>query len=157
MVISNATAILTNVSVGRHDGSTGTLTLQNGAQLFTLDALSIGRFSNSVGHVFVQGGLLSLTNDVIWVGREGTGDMTISNGTVRAKGALVALSTVVTDAVSLVVVTNMPSGSLTIAGAACCSRQISSSGRPHFDRSGNHGRRQSFNHRQRQSRPPERL
>src|SRR6266850_3995371 len=45
MVISNATAILTNVSVGRHDGSTGTLTLQNGAQVFTLDALSIGRFS----------------------------------------------------------------------------------------------------------------
>jgi len=118
MVISNATAILTNVSVGRHDGSTGTLTLQNGAQLFTLDALSIGRFSNSVGHVFVQGGLLSLTNDVIWVGREGTGDMTISNGTVRAKGALVALSTVVTDAVSLMVVTNMPSGSLTIAGGS---------------------------------------
>jgi hypothetical protein len=118
MIISNATAVLTNVSVGRHDGSTGTLIIQNGAQVFTLDALSIGRFSNSVGHVFIQGGLVSLTNDAIWVGREGMGDMTLSSGVARARAAFVALSTVVTDAVSLVVITNIPNGTLTISGGS---------------------------------------
>jgi len=118
MTISNATVVLTNVSVGRHDGSTGTLDIQNNAQVFLLDALSIGRFSNSVGHVLVEGGLLSLTNDIIWVGREGTGDMTVSNGTVRAASAYVAVSTVVTDSVTLVAVTNTPSGSLTLAGGS---------------------------------------
>src|SRR5439155_512205 len=118
MTVSNCTVVLTNVSVGRHDGATGTLTVQNNAQSYLLDALSIGRFSNSVGHVFVTGGLLSLTNDTIWVGREGNGDMTISNGTVRADAAFVALSTVVIDPNTLLPVTNVPSGTLTIAGGS---------------------------------------
>jgi T5SS/PEP-CTERM-associated repeat protein len=118
MTVSNATAWLTNVSVGRHDGSVGTLNVQNNAQMFLLDALSIGRFSNSVGHVVVTGGLLSLTNDNIWVGREGTGDMTISNGTVRALSTLVAVSTVVTDSITMLPVTNVPSGTLTLAGGS---------------------------------------
>lgn len=116
MTISNATAWLTNVSVGRHDGSVGTLTIQSNSQVYLLDALSIARFSNSVGHVFIQGGLLSLTNDIIWVGREGNGDMTVTSGTVRAAGAFVAVSTVVTDAVSSLPVTNVPFGTLTLTG-----------------------------------------
>ena len=118
MTISNSTVLLTNVSVGRHDGATGILDLQNNAHVFMLDALSIARFSGATGHVLVEGGLLSLTNDSIWVGREGTGDMTVSNGTVRAASAFVALSTVVTDAITLVVVTNIPSGTLTLAGGS---------------------------------------
>src|SRR5439155_25110918 len=107
MTISNALVLLTNVSVGRHDGATGTLNVQSNAQVFLLDALSIGRFSNSVGHVMVTGGLLSLTNDNIWVGREGIGDMTVSNGTVRAKAMFVGMAP---DP------TNRPFGTLTLAG-----------------------------------------
>jgi T5SS/PEP-CTERM-associated repeat protein len=118
MTVSNATAWLANVSVGRHDGATGTLNLQSNAQLFLLDDLSIARFSNSIGHVLVTGGLLSLTNDNVWIGREGNGDMTISNGTVRALGGFVALSTVVTDSITLLPVTNVPSGTLTLAGGS---------------------------------------
>jgi len=118
MTVSNATAWLTNVSVGRHDGAVGTLNVQRNAQVYLLDALSIARFSNSVGHVLVVGGLLSLTNDTIWVGREGTGDMPISNGIVRAANAFVAVSTVVTDSVTHVAVTNVPSGTLTLAGGS---------------------------------------
>src|SRR6267142_80949 len=117
-VSSNATALLANVSVGRHDGATGTLNVQSNAQLFLLDDLSIARFSNSIGHVLVTGGLLSLTNDNVWIGREGNGDMTISNGTVRALGGFVALSTVVTDSITLLPVTNVPNGTLTIAGGS---------------------------------------
>ena len=116
MTVTNATTWLTNVSVGRHDGSVGTFNIQSNAQVYLLDALSIGRFSNSVGHVFVTGGQLILENDNIWVGREGTGDMTVSGGTVQAISAFVALSTVTTDVVSQVVVTNVPSGTLTISG-----------------------------------------
>jgi hypothetical protein len=116
MTITNASAWLTNVSVGRHDGAVGTLTVQSNAQMYLLDALSIGRFSNAVGHVFIEGGLLSLTNDAVWVGREGIGDMTISTGTVRAAATFVALSTVVPDPITLAPVTNSPTGTLTLAG-----------------------------------------
>ena len=55
-VSNNALVLLTNVSVGRHDGATGTLNVQSNAQVFLLDTLSIARFSNSVGHVVVTGG-----------------------------------------------------------------------------------------------------
>jgi len=118
MTVSNATGWLANVSVGRHDGATGTLNIQSNGQLFLLDDLSIARFSNSIGHILVTGGLLSLTNDNVWIGREGNGDMTISTGTVRALGGFVALSTVVTDSITLLPVTNVPSGTLTLAGGS---------------------------------------
>ena len=118
LTVSNATTWLTNVSVGRHDGANGTLNVQSNAQMYLLDALSIARFSNSVGHVLVTGGLLSLTNDIVWIGREGSGDLTISNGTVRALSGVVALSTVVTDSITLLPVTNVPNGTLTIAGGS---------------------------------------
>lgn len=118
LTITNATAWLTNVSVGRHGGSEGTLTIQSNAQVYTLDALSIGRFSNSVGHVFIQGGLLSLTNDSIWVGREGSGDMTLSGGSAHAAAVFVALSTVITDSLTLLPVTNVPNGTLNLAGGS---------------------------------------
>jgi len=124
MSISNAMAWLTNVSVGRHDGAVGTLEVQNNAQVFLADALSIARFVNSIGHVVVEGGLLSLTNDTIWVGREGNGDLSISNGTVRAASTFVAVSTVTPDPNTGDPVTNTPSGSLILAGG---SLQLSSS------------------------------
>src|SRR5262249_50816411 len=41
MTVSNALVVLTNVSVGRHDGAVGTLTVQSNAQVFLLDDLSI--------------------------------------------------------------------------------------------------------------------
>jgi T5SS/PEP-CTERM-associated repeat protein len=109
MTISNATALLTNVSVGRHDGAIGTLTVQPNGSLFTVEDLSLARFANSIGHVLVSGGLLSLTNDNIWVGREGIGDLIVSNGTVRAKSMFVGMSP---DN------TNAPQGTVILAGGA---------------------------------------
>jgi len=109
MTISNATVTLTNVSVGRHDGAVGSLTVQSNGTLYCLDALSIGRFTNSVGHVSVTGGLISLTNDTIWVGRDGAGDLTVSNGTVRASAMYVGMSS---DG------TNQPAGTVTLAGGS---------------------------------------
>lgn len=107
MTVSNATAVLTNTSVGRHDTGVGTLTIQPSGNVFLVADLSIGRLANATGHVFVNGGLLSLTNDDLWVGRDGVGDLTVSGGIVRAKSMLVGTSE---DH------TNTPVGAVTLTG-----------------------------------------
>lgn len=107
MLISNATAVFTNTSVGRHDTGVGTLTIENSGNLFMIADLSIGRLTNSTGHVFVNGGLLSLTSDSLWVGRDGGGDLTVAGGGVRAKDVFVGMSE---DH------TNTPSGVATFTG-----------------------------------------
>ena len=107
MTVSNSTVVLTNTSVGRHDTGDGTLTIQNNGNVFMLADLSIARLPLSNGHVFVNGGLLSVTNDDLWVGRGGTGDMTVTAGTVRAKSIRVGQSD---DG------TNAPSGTLNLTG-----------------------------------------
>src|SRR5256885_4850953 len=67
MIVSNATLLIPNVSVGRHDGSAGSLTLENDAIAVFDDDLSIGRFSGATGNVVVAGGQLITTNQPIWV------------------------------------------------------------------------------------------
>ncbi len=90
MTVSNSIVVLSNMDVGRNSQSIGTFTLQNGALVSLAGDLSIARFSGSTGTVFVTGGMLAATNDNIYVGREGSGQMTISNGTVQAASLLVA-------------------------------------------------------------------
>src|SRR5438477_819841 len=107
MVVSNATLLIPNVSVGRHDGSSGLLTLQDKAIAVFDDDLSIGRFSGATGNVVVAGGQLITTNQPIWVGREGVGQLTVSDGTVRGTSLLVAA-----------VPTNTASGTFTVAGGS---------------------------------------
>ena len=109
LTVSHGVAVFTNTSVGRHEGGEGVLVVEGDGSFFALDALSIGRFTNSLGHVFVNGGLLSLTNDALWVGREGTGDLTVSNGIVRAAELFVGRSE---DG------TNTPFGTAVFAGGA---------------------------------------
>ncbi|MEO7297796.1 MAG: hypothetical protein ABI042_04390 [Verrucomicrobiota bacterium] len=105
MIVSNATATLTNVSVGRHVAARGTLTVQSNALVNCFGDLSLGRFVGSTGIVFVVGGMLRMTNDTIWVGREGNGQLTLSNGTAIAKNLLVAAN-----------FTNTSSGNMLVAG-----------------------------------------
>ncbi|MFO1512648.1 MAG: hypothetical protein U1F83_07005 [Verrucomicrobiota bacterium] len=45
MTVSNATVVLTNTSVGRHDTGVGTLTIQDNGNVFILADLSIGRLA----------------------------------------------------------------------------------------------------------------
>ncbi len=91
MTVSNATVVLTNTSVGRHDSASGILLVLSNASVTCLDAISIGRFTNSQGSVQIAGGNLTVLNDDIWAGREGSGDFTISNGTVRARSMLLGV------------------------------------------------------------------
>lgn len=92
MTVSNATAILTNTSVGRHAGADGTLIVESNATVVCLDTLSIARFAGSSGQVVMNHGLLSLTNDEVWIGREGLGQLNVSGGTVKARGLLIGVS-----------------------------------------------------------------
>lgn len=107
LTVSNALVVLTNTSVGRHPGAVGTLTVQSNANVHLLADLSIGRLGGAVGQVFVTAGLLSVTNDDIWVGRAGSGEMTVSGGSVHAKSFHVGESD---DG------TNAPIGNFTVNG-----------------------------------------
>jgi len=107
LTISNALVVLTNTSIGRHFGSSGNMTVLAGANAFLIADLSLGRLAGASGQLFVTDGALSLTNDDIWVGRGGSGDMTVSGGTVRAKNLHVGSSD---DG------TNAPSGTLQLTG-----------------------------------------
>lgn len=107
MTVSNATAVLTNTSVGRHEAGVGTLTIENSGNVFMIADLSIGRLTNSTGLVVVNGGFLSVTNDDLWVGRDGTGELLVNDGLVRAKELFIGASH---DQ------TNTPTGTLTAAG-----------------------------------------
>jgi len=114
MIVSNATLVFPNTSVGRHPGAIGIFTLQSNAMVLITDDLSIGRFADPAnatnsarGNLLMTCGQLVVTNinTSIWVGREGIGQMTVSNGTVQARGLLVAA-----------VPTNTANGTLTLAG-----------------------------------------
>ncbi|HXJ55386.1 MAG TPA: immunoglobulin domain-containing protein [Verrucomicrobiae bacterium] len=105
LTISNANASVGNVSVARHEGSLGIVTLLSNGVLRCSDDFSIGRFSGGTGTVLVAGGQLLVTNHPIWVGREGVGTLTISNGLVHCESLHLAL-----------VPTNTARGRLTLEG-----------------------------------------
>ncbi len=105
MIVSNATATLTNLVIGRDPLSAGTLTLQNGGVVVLSNDLTIARFSGSTGIVTVAGGQLMASSMKILVGREGAAQMTISGGGVQASRLLVAANP-----------TNTVSGSFSMSG-----------------------------------------
>jgi T5SS/PEP-CTERM-associated repeat protein len=93
MVVSNATASLTNLEVGHDPLSAGTLTLQQGGIIQVQTDVPIGRFGMATGLVQVAGGQLFSRNSTIYVGRGGTGQLTISNGLMQAARVLVCADT----------------------------------------------------------------
>jgi T5SS/PEP-CTERM-associated repeat protein len=107
MTISNATAWLTNFTIGRYPTASGSFTLQSGGSVLASNDVSIARFNGSSGTAFVSGGQLKAIGSKIFVGREGSGQMTISGGTVEASGLLVAANN-----------TNSSSGSLSMSGGS---------------------------------------
>src|SRR5712692_7665520 len=90
MIVSNATATLTNLVVGHSSLSVGLLTLQNNGTILLSNDLSIGRFGGSTGSVTVAGGELITSGLKIYVGREGAGQMTVAGGSVQASRLWVA-------------------------------------------------------------------
>ncbi len=110
MTVSNAAVILTNTSVGRHPGGQGVLNVRNGADMQVIADFSIGRLAGSSGQMFVEAGQFSVLNDDLWVGRGGTGELTISGGTVTAQRLQVGANDGDTN--------NMPTGTFTQSGGS---------------------------------------
>jgi T5SS/PEP-CTERM-associated repeat protein len=109
MTISNATAIVTNLQVGRDPLSGGTLILGNGGLVQSFADVVIGRFTGSTGLVQVVGGQLDVSENKIFVGRGGAGELDLSNGLITASSVLVAADT--TNSVGA-------TGTMTVAGGA---------------------------------------
>jgi T5SS/PEP-CTERM-associated repeat protein len=105
VTVSNALFNIGNLSVARHDGSVGVLTLQENGIYLASDDLNIGRFSGATGLVHLAGGTLALSNNPVWIGREGNGRLVVSNGLLVSEGLYVAAQS-----------TNTSSGLLTLAG-----------------------------------------
>jgi T5SS/PEP-CTERM-associated repeat protein len=90
LTLSNCTLLSTNINIARDALSVGQLNVQNGAAVVVSNNVSIGRFDGSTGTVFVAGGRLSMPGQKLYAGQEGNGQLTISNGLVEADTILVA-------------------------------------------------------------------
>jgi hypothetical protein len=83
MSISNATAVLTNLSIGHDTSSSGTLTIQNGALLLLSNNIAIATSIQSTGAVSMTGGRIAAAGQKIRVGAQGQGQFLLSGGTVE--------------------------------------------------------------------------
>ena len=100
MTVSNGNWLAGAVGVGNGLGASGTLTILGGSSTLS-SSLEIAHSSGTAGAVWLTGGQLSVTN-ITFVGQNGTGQMTVSNGTWTAGEVDVA--------------ENSSQGTLTIAG-----------------------------------------
>jgi T5SS/PEP-CTERM-associated repeat protein/uncharacterized repeat protein (TIGR03803 family) len=82
MTISNGTVQASSLKVGIWPGAIGTMTIAGGS-VTTLSDFEVGYYAGSIGTVWMTGGQLMAT-DLMQVGPGGTGQMTLSNGTVTA-------------------------------------------------------------------------
>jgi hypothetical protein len=130
MTVSNASVWVTNADVGRDPLSVGTLMLQPGASFLISNELAIARFNGSTGSVTVAGGLLGGSGLKIGVGNEGSGQLTVSGGSVQCSTLLVAAD-VTNTAVGLLAVSAgsvTAFGSLVVGAAGFSSGQVSLTG-----------------------------
>jgi fibronectin-binding autotransporter adhesin len=115
MILSNATATLTNLQVGHDPLSSGTFTIGTGGAIQLLSDTTIARLNGSTGLVTIAGGHVSADGQQIYVGRGGQGQMNLSGGTVQADELLVAADT--TNSVGGSGVLNIANGNLLIASS----------------------------------------
>ncbi|MGA2140338.1 MAG: fibronectin type III domain-containing protein [Verrucomicrobiia bacterium] len=85
MMVAAGTVNAGTLDVGNAAGSLGTLTI-SGVATVHCSPLVIGGVTNATGTVWMTGGELTTTNagkqNILYVGNGGTGQMTVSNGTV---------------------------------------------------------------------------
>jgi T5SS/PEP-CTERM-associated repeat protein len=130
MTISNGTALLTNLQVGRD--LSGTVWLGPGGSIQVFSDIEIGKFTGSTGAILVAGGQLLAPLERLLVGRGGNGQLSISSGSVQAGSLLVAADTtnsiggsgnVSVSGGSLILSSNLLVGS-----ASCATGQVTFSG-----------------------------
>jgi T5SS/PEP-CTERM-associated repeat protein len=89
LTVSNGTWRAREVEMGLFNGSQAFLTVAGGTSVLT-GALTLSLSTNSTGVVSVTGGQLIVTNAPTFIGSNGVGQVTISNGTWRAREVTVA-------------------------------------------------------------------
>ena len=113
MLVTNSTASLTNLQVGR-DG-VGTMTIQSGGVVKVSTDIAIGRFTGSTGTLAVAGGQLNAGAQKIYVARAGSGQLNFSAGTIQAASLLVNADT--TNSIGATGTMSMSGGSLMLASS----------------------------------------
>ena len=91
MTVTNATATLTNLQVGRD--AVGTMTIQSGGMVQVQTDVSMARFAGSTGILAVLGGQLAAPGQKLNVGRGGNAQLNFSAGTIEADTLLVNADT----------------------------------------------------------------
>jgi T5SS/PEP-CTERM-associated repeat protein len=107
LTVSNATAWLTNLTIGRDGESSGEVTVLNGGIIQVASDTDIGRFNGSTGVVSIAGGQVLGPGQKLKIGREGFGQMAVSGGNVQMDSLLVAADP-----------TNSAAGVLTLTGGS---------------------------------------
>jgi hypothetical protein len=115
MTVSNGTWEANYVTVGAEPGSQGTLTLAGGTTSLSSQFV-VGSGTNSTGNVWLTGGAFNVTQNQTWVGDQGSGAVTISNGTWKADDVYVGHN-------------SSSQGTLTIAGGTISLSEFLSVGR----------------------------
>ena len=113
MLVTNSTASLTNLQVGR-DG-VGTMTIQSNGVVQVSTDIVIGRFTGSTGTLAVAGGQLTAGPQKIYVARAGNGQLNVSAGTIQAASLLVNADT--TNSIGATGTMSMSGGSLMLASS----------------------------------------
>jgi len=90
LTVSNATLMLTNLTVGRDPAAFGQVTLQTGSLVHSLSSVVLGQFSGSTGIISITAGQLLCPGQKISIGRGGNAQLTVSGGTIQAAQVLVA-------------------------------------------------------------------
>ena len=93
MTISNATALLTNLTIGHMAPAVGAFSMQSGALVQVSGDVTLGRLAGATGTVVVAGGQLLAPGQALYVGSDGQGQMTISNGAVVTVDTLYVTNT----------------------------------------------------------------
>jgi hypothetical protein len=111
MTVTNSTASLTNLQVGRD--AVGTMTIGPGGVVQVLTDVAIGRFTGSTGTLAVAGGQLTAGAQKIYIARSGNGQLNFSAGTIQAASLLVNADT--TNSIGASGTLSMTGGSLLLA------------------------------------------
>jgi hypothetical protein len=117
MTVSNGTWRAIDTYVGFDTGSQGTLVLAGGSIVFS-SFLSLAQDAGATGTFWMTGGQLVITNNETAVGNLGVGQMTVSNGTWRARDVTVGFLAGSQGRLTVAGGTNLLSSSLTVGGSA---------------------------------------
>jgi large repetitive protein len=89
MTVSNGTVAALQIEAGSGDGGVGTFTVAGGT-VTAGDGLYAAGTNTAHAAIWIDGGQLQVTSNLVDIGFQGSGQLTVSNGTVAATNMIVA-------------------------------------------------------------------